>query len=170
MNRAKAKGFYEPGWELEDYIINAPIKYRWECFPIWGIKGSYKSNRLMWLLYIMYGNWDLVHKYMVMQPLGFTELLKEKGRIPMIGWDDLGGWFYSHLYFENRQLYTKIKRKWTLMRTKLNVFTATIPRKDEMPGFILRDINAEVFCSPAMTYDYDRCTCARATDGPTGEC
>lgn len=158
MQKAKAKGFYEPGWEIEDYLINAPKLYRWECFPIWGIKGSYKSNRLMNWLHVIYGDWKKVHKYMVMQPLEFTELLKEKGRIPFIGWDDIGAWFDSQLYFENRGLYTKIKRSWTLMRTKLNVFGATIPRKDELPGFILRDINAEVFCSPAMTYDYDRWT------------
>jgi len=158
MQKAKKKGFYEPGWSLEDYVRNAPIMYRWECFPIWGIKGSYKSNRLMWLLFLVYGNWKLVHKYMVMQPLEFTELLKEKGRIPMIGWDDIAAWFDSQLYFENRSLYTRIKRCWTLMRTSLNVFAATIPRKDELPGFILRDINAEMFCSPAMTYDYDRWT------------
>jgi len=158
MQKAQAKGFYEPGWDVEDYVRNAPIMYRWECFPIWGIKGSYKSNRLMWLLYTVYGDWKLVHKYMVMQPLEFTELLKEPGRIPMIGWDDIAAWFDSQLYFENRSLYTKIKRSWTLMRTKLNVFAATLPRKDELPGFILRDINAEIFCSPAMTYDYDRWT------------
>jgi len=158
MLKAQQKGFYEPGWMIEDYLRNAPNQYRWECNPIWGIKGSYKSNRLMKWLYVVYGDWKLVHKYMVIQPLEFTELLKEKGRIPMIGWDDIAGWFDSQLYFENRSLYTRIKRCWTLMRTKLNVFMATIPRKDELPGFILRDINAEVFCSPAMTYDYNRWT------------
>jgi len=152
------KGFFVPGWEIEDYIKNAVLTYRWECFPIWGIKGSYKSNRLMKLLFIAYGDWELVHKYMIMKPLEFTELLKETGRIPMIGWDDIGAWFDSQLYFENRGLYTKIKRCWSLMRTRLNVFAATIPRKDELPGFILRDINSEVFCSPNMIYDYDRWT------------
>lgn len=166
MRKAKKKGFYEPGWSLEDYVRNAPIGYKWENFPIWGIKGSYKSNRLMWLLYVVYGDWKLVHKYMVMQPLEFTDLLKEPGRIPMIGWDDIGAWFDSQLYFENRGLYTKIKRSWTLMRTALNVFASTIPRKDDLPGFILKDINAEMFCSPAMTYDYDRWTWRKHYNDP----
>lgn len=166
MVEAKKRGFYQPGWTIEDYLRSAPTKYRWECFPIWGIKGSYKSNRLMKWLYTIYGDWELVHKYMIMQPLEFTNLIKEEGRIPMIGWDDIGGWFDSQMYFENRGLYTQINRCWKLMRTKLNIFVATIPRKDELPGFILRDINAEVFCSPAMTYDYDRWTWRKSFKDP----
>ena len=166
MVKAKQKGFFKPGWMIEDYLRNAPLRYLWECFPIWGIKGSYKSNRLMKWLYTIYGDWKLVHKYLVILPLEFTELLKEKGRIPMIGWDDIGGWFDSQMYFENRGLYTQMNRCWKLMRTKLNVFAATIPRKDELPGFILRDINSEVFCSPAMTYDYDRWTWRKSYKDP----
>lgn len=166
MKESQKRGFYEPGWGLEDYLVNAPHLFRWECFPIWGIKGSYKSNRLMYWLKQVYGTWPLVHKYMIMQPLEFTELLKEPGRIPMLGWDDMAAWFDSQLYFENRNLYTKIKRSWTLMRTKLNIFSWTIPRKDESPKFILRDINAEVFCSPAMTYDYDRWTWRKHYNDP----
>jgi hypothetical protein len=158
-------GFYEPGWGILDYLRFAIENYGWENFPIWGIKGSKKSNRLMLFLYWIYGNWNLVHKYMVMKPLEFTSLLKdslnnpEKGvRIPMVGWDDMSAWLDSQLYFENRGLYTNIKRCWTLMRTKLNVFASTCPLKTELPGFILRDINAEVFCSPKLTLTYDRWT------------
>lgn len=156
MAGAQRKGFYVSGWEIEDYLRNAIQNYGWECIPIWRIKGSYKSNRLMHWLYTIYGDWKLVHKYLVMQPLEFTELLKEKGRIPMIGWNDIAAWFDSQLYFENRGLYTNIKRCWTLMRTKLNIFMATLPRKDEFPGFILRDLTAEVFCSPSSCYDFNR--------------
>ena len=29
MQKAERKGFYEPGWMIEDYIRNAPEKYRW---------------------------------------------------------------------------------------------------------------------------------------------
>jgi hypothetical protein len=165
MAMAWKAGFYEPGWGIEDYLRFSIDNYGWENFPIWGIKGSKKSNRLMHLLYSIYGDWKLVHKYLVMQPLEFTALLKEamnnpekQTRIPMIGWDDIGAWFDSQLYFENRSLYTNIKRCWTLMRTKLNVFASTIPLKTELPGFVLRDINAECFCSPKMTLTYDRWT------------
>jgi len=105
MIKARKKGFYFPGWMIEDYLRFAPNRYKWECFPIWGIKGSYKSNRLMKWLYTIYGDWKLVHKYLIIQPLEFTELLKEKGRIPMIGWDDIGGWFDSQMYFENRTIH-----------------------------------------------------------------
>ena len=159
-------GFYEPGWNIDDYIRAAIDNYGWENFPIWGIKGSRKSNRLMAYLYAAYGDWKLVQKYMVMQPLELTVLLKEKGRIPMVGWDDIAAWFDSQMYFENRGLYTKIKRSWTLMRTKLNVFASTLPRKDELPGFILRDITAEVFCSPKCLYTYDRWTWSKHYKDP----
>jgi len=156
------EGFYEPGWELWDYNRAAVDNYGWENYPRWGIKGSKKSNQLMRDLYEIYGDWELVHKYMVMTPLEFTELLKEaldnKSRIPMIGWDDIAAWFDSQLYFENRGLYTNTKRCWTLMRTKLNVFESTLPNKEELPGFILKDITAEVKNSPRCTYTYDRWT------------
>jgi len=152
------EGYFEPGWNLEDYNRNAIETYGWENFPRWGIKGSKKSNRLMWDLYAVYGDWKLVHLYMVMKPLEFTSCLKEKGRIPMIGWDDIAAWFDSQLYFENRGLYTNIKRCWTLMRTKLNVFESTLPNKAELPGFIMKDITAEVKNSPRLTYTYDRWT------------
>jgi hypothetical protein len=116
MAMAWKAGFYEPGWKIIDYLRFAIDNYGWENFPIWGIKGSKKSNRLMRLLYDIYGDWDLVHKYMVMQPLEFTTLLKEslnnpekQTRIPLIGWDDMSAWFDSQLYFENRSLYTKTK-------------------------------------------------------------
>lgn len=150
------EGYYEPGWKLHDYLRNAIDNYGWENFPRWGIKGSKKSNRLMDDLHKIYNDWELVHEYMVMQPLEFTELLKMDGRIPMIGWDDVAAWFDSQLYFENRGLYTNIKRCWTLMRTKLNVFESTLPNKQELPGFVMKDITAEVKNSPRCTYTYDR--------------
>jgi hypothetical protein len=165
MAMAWKAGFYEPGWSLEDYLRFSIDNYGWENYPIWGIKGSKKSNRLMKHLYSVYGDWALVHKYMVMQPLEFTKLLKESlndpeqmTRIPMIGWDDMSSWFDSQLYFENRSLYTNTKRCWALMRTKLNVFASTSPLKTDLPGFVLRDINAECFCSPKQTITYDRWT------------
>ena len=165
MAMAWKAGFYEPGWNIIDYLRFAIDNYGWENFPIWGIKGSKKSNRLMWMLHEIYGNWESVHKFMVMQPLEFTSLLKDslnnpekQTRIPMIGWDDMSAWFDSQLYFENRDLYTKTKRSWALMRTKLNVFASTCPLKTDLPGFVLRDINAECFCSPKMTITYDRWT------------
>ena len=167
LQQYRNAGFFEPGWDVEDYMRFACENYGWENFPIWGIKGSKKSNRLMWYLYSVYQDWDLVHKYMVMQPLELTRLLKDKGRIPMIGWDDIAAWFDSQLYFENRTLYTKVKRCWTLMRTKLNVFACTLPRKDELARFILNDITGELFCSPKLFYTYDRWTWEKNLKDPT---
>lgn len=160
-------GFYEPGWDPVDYLRDSINRYGWENFPIWGIKGSKKSNRALFYLHKIYGNWDLAHKHMPIKPLEFTDLLKQKGRIPCIIWDDIAGWFDSQLYFENRELYTKIKRCWALMRTKLNVFGATLPNKQELPGFMLKDITAEMFCSPRCTLTYDRWSWRKDYKDPT---
>lgn len=158
-------GFFYPGWDINDYMRWAIDNFGWENFPIWGIKGSKKSNRIMKLEHDIYGDWELVHKFMIMQPLEFSKILKEyldkpqrMNRFPLLAWDDIGAWFDSQTYFENRKLYTRIKRSWTLMRTKFNVFISTIPIKSELPGFILRDINSELFCTPNSTWKYDRWT------------
>jgi len=151
-------GFWKPGWELTDYLRFAALNMRWECIPIWGIKGSFKSNRLLALLYSIYQDWEKVHEHIVMTPEEFASLLKTEGRIPAIGWDDIGAWLDAQLYFENRSLYTRIKRAWKLMRTKLSVFLCTSPLKTDLPTFILEDMTSEVFCSPEMTLTYDRWT------------
>ena len=158
-------GFFYPGWDKIDYLQWAIDNMGWENWPIWGIKGSRKSNRLMKVEYDIYGDWDLVHKFMVIQPLDFANIMKEYldkptrlSRFPLLCWDDIGAWFDSQTYFENRKLYTRIKRSWTLMRTKFNCFLSTIPIKSELPGFVLRDINAEIFCTPNCTWKFDRWT------------
>jgi len=156
LEKAYKAGFIEPGWTYEDYLRNAVRNYRWECVPIWGIKGSFKSNRLMWSLYQIYQDWSLVHEHIIMEPEEFVELLNTKGRIPAVGWDDIGAWLDSQLYFEDRQLYAQIKRNWKLTRTKMSVFLCTIPIKTDLPTFILDDMTSELFCSPRMMTTYDR--------------
>jgi len=160
-------GFFEPGWKLEDYIRYAVKKYKWECIPIWGIKGSYKSNRGLYYLYTAYQDWDTVLEYTIMTPEEFVKVLNMPGRIPACFWDDIGAWFDSLLYFENRGLYMQIRRNWKLMRTKLNVFLCSIPRKDELPPFILDDMTSEVFCSPRMRLCYDRWAWEKNPKKPT---
>lgn len=155
-------GFFEPGWGIGDYISSAIDHYGWECIPIWGIKGSKKSNRMLSYLYGVYGDWEKVHKHTVVEPMDYAALIAEKGRIPAVGWDDISAYLDSQLYFEDRPLYTKIKRSWALTRTKMNVFLCTSPLKTDIPAFILRDMTSEIFCSPKRGNDdqgmttYDR--------------
>ena len=158
LKSAYQAGFFKPGWSIEDYLRYTIDEYKWSCIPIWGIKGSYKSNRLMKWLFDIYQNWELVHNYMVMGPVDFVRLLNEKGRIPAMGADDIAAWLDAQLYNDNRALYIQIKRNWKLTRTMLNVFFYTSPLKTDAPGFILDDITEEVMCSPLMKYSYDRWT------------
>jgi len=158
LKTAYQAGFFKPGWAIEDYLRYTIDEYKWSCIPIWGIKGSYKSNRLMKWLYDIYQDWDLVHNYTVLGPEDFVRLLNEEGRIPAMGGDDLAAWLDAQLYNDNRALYIQIKRNWKLTRTMLNVFFYTSPLKTDAPGFILDDITEEVMCSPLMKYSYDRWT------------
>lgn len=151
-------GFFEPGWDLEEYIQAAVDKMGWECIPIWGIKGSKKSNRLMSILYKVYGDWEEVHRHIVITPMDFLNLINDESadRIPAIGWDDITAYLDAQLYFEDRDLYIQIKRSWALTRTKMSVFLYTLPVKTDVCGFIQRDITSEIFCSPRQTINYDR--------------
>ena len=150
-------GYWQPGWELPHYILHAPTVVGWECIVIWGIKGSKKSNRESWLQWIGYeGNWDLVWENHVMHPEQFIELVRIPGRIPILVWDDIASWLDSGLYFDNRDLYIKIKRYWHLLRTKISVFICSAPNKGAIAGFILDDMTSEMNCSPRLTFNYDR--------------
>jgi len=158
LTSAYEAGFFKPGWTIEDYLRYTIDEYKWACIPIWGIKGSYKSNRLMKWLFDIYQSWESVHNYTVLSPEDFVRLLNEPGRIPAMGGDDLAVWLDAQLYNDNRALYIQIKRNWKLTRTMLNVFFYTSPLKSDAPSFILDDITEEVMCSPLMKYTYDRWT------------
>lgn len=150
-------GYWQPGWELPHYILHAPTVVGWECVVIWGIKGSKKSNRESWLEWIGYeGNWDLVWEYHVMHPEQFINVVREPGRIPILVWDDIASWLDSGLYFDNRDLYIKIKRYWHLLRTKISVFICSAPNKGAIAGFILDDMTCEMNLSLRLTFNYDR--------------
>ncbi|MBU1028556.1 MAG: hypothetical protein KKF48_05920 [Nanoarchaeota archaeon] len=158
LKSAYQSGFFKPGWAIEDYLRYTIDEYKWACIPIWGIKGSYKSNRLMKWLFDIYQDWDIVQNYVVLGPFDFVRLLNEEGRIPAMGGDDLAVWLDAQLYNDNRALYIQIKRNWKLTRTMLNIFFYTSPLKTDAPAFILDDITEEVMCSPLMKYSYDRWT------------
>ena len=149
-------GYWQPGWEIGHYVLHAPKVKGWECIILWGIKGSFKSNREAWLAWIPYRNWDNVWDSFVMIPEEFTELVRQPGRIPVLVWDDVAAWLDSAMYFDNRDLYLKIKRYWQLLRTKISVFICSAPHKGKIAGFIIDDITSEMHCSPRSIYNYNR--------------
>lgn len=157
IKNAAYDGYWQPGWDLPHYILHEPIVNGWDCIIIWGIKGSKKSNREHWMQWLAYnGDWRQVWANHVMHPEQFIELIRQPGRIPVLVWDDIASWLDSGLYFDNRDLYIKIKRYWHLLRTKISVFICSAPNKAAIAGFILDDITSEMFCSPRLTYNYDR--------------
>lgn len=157
IRNAAYDGYWQPGWDLPHYMLHVPKVNGWECQVIWGVKGSKKSNRELWEGWLAYdGNWDLVFENHIMHPEQFIELIRIPGRIPVLVWDDIASWLDSGLYFDNRDLYIKIKRYWHLLRTKISVFICSAPNKAAIASFILEDITSEVHCSPRLTYNYDR--------------
>src|SRR3990167_7841268 len=84
LKKAIEVGYIVQGWVLEDYIRDAINNKGWESLVFWAPKGSLKSNLEMQLLYMTYGKWELVHKYMIMDPLEYVaimESVKEQERL-----------------------------------------------------------------------------------------
>ncbi len=155
INAAK-KGYWQPGWELGNYLHHTPRANGWDSVIIWGPKGSFKSNRGNAFLWKVYQDWDTVAEYMIMHPEQFIDLIEQKGRMPAMAWDDMPSWLDSGLYCDNRSLYLKVKRYWWLLRTKISVFFCTCVNKSKLAGFVLDDMTSEVQLSPRGVYDYDR--------------
>jgi len=149
-------GYWQPGWEICHYFQHAPRINGFESCIVWGPKGSYKSNREAWLAWVVYEDFDLVWKNYVMHPETFIELIRTPGRIPHMTWDDCASYLDSTLYFDNRDLYIKIKRYWWLLRTKISNFVCSTPNKGKIAGFILDDMTSEMKCSPRANFNYDR--------------
>ena len=149
-------GYWQPGWEILHYFQHAPRINGFENCVVWGPKGSYKSNREVWLAWAVYEDFDKIWDSFVMHPETFIELIRSPGRIPHLTWDDCASYLDSTLYFDDRKLYTKIKRYWWLLRTKISNFVSSTPHKGRMAGFILDDMTSECKCSPRANFNYDR--------------
>jgi len=148
LKKAIEVGYIVQGWVLEDYIRDAINNKGWESLVFWAPKGSLKSNLEMQLLYMTYGKWELVHKYMIMDPLEYVaimESVKEQERLPLLVWDDITTHLPSSLYFQDRDLYIAIKRYWPVTRSRFNCFLCSAPLKDDILDFMLGDMMGELF-------------------------
>jgi len=139
-------GVLHLGYSLIDYLRHAIDNYGWECIPIGGVKGEAKSNLLLQTGYAIFGDWDAVHTYTVMQPEDFLNILDERGRHPWVGWDDITAHLPRSLYFTDRELWAELQKNWALYRTKMNCFVCSAPRKNRIATFILEDITGDIIC------------------------
>jgi len=142
--RAVDRGFIVEGWNLIDYLRDAVENEGWESICIWGPKGAMKSNLMLQLGYLIYQDWDVVLDHVVFKPEDFIRITEERGRIPWMGWDDIGVWLSSSLYFTNRKMWSAMKENWDAFRVKLSTFICTAPRKDKVASFIVDDLSGEV--------------------------
>ncbi len=162
VDRAKEYGYIVEGWYLEDYLRDAIKNNGWESLVIWGPKGSLKSNLLLQAGYLVYGDWQTVLNHIIFTPQDFIKITEKKGRIPWLGWDDIGVHLPRSLYFTNRQLWSDLKSNWDAFRVKLSVFMCTAPRKDKVASFITDDLSGEIFLGkrvgPTLVnlYDFQR--------------
>jgi len=162
LDLAVELGYIVPEWSLEDYIRDAIRNYGWESIVIWGPKGSGKSNLMLQIGYMVYQDWDLVLQHVIFEPSDFIRITKEGGRIPWLGWDDIGVHLPRTLYFTDRKLWSAFKRNWDAFRTNLSVFTFTIPVKTNVASFLLDDATGEIFIgkrvggSMIQVYEFQR--------------
>jgi hypothetical protein len=148
VQRAYATGYIEPGYRVSDYMAAAIHSHGWWNMPIWGEKGSGKSNRMLKFLYRIYGNWDAVHRHVVYEPTELGNMMadaaQKEERIPAIGFDDINAFFPRTLYFTKRSIFQQLQSAWNLSRTVLSCFISTMPTKEDLVSFVLKDLSAEV--------------------------
>ena len=136
VDRAIELGYIIPGYSIEDYIYNAVEEYGFLSILIIGPVGSGKSNLALQLAYAGYKDWDVVLERLVFKREEFLELLSKYKRIPLVIWDDIGAYLPSTLYFTDRKAWEQMRKIWETIRTKLNVFIATAPKRGDVVSFI----------------------------------
>jgi len=151
-------GLVIPDYTCRHYVEYSIEKGFYETIDIWGIQGSYKSNRTLQIGYWAYQDWDQVLKNLVFLPdakkvpnfreRGFIQKLKsiEYGkRIPWLGWDDITVHFPSSSWRTHIEEYEAIDSLWALVRTKISVIVINNPLIDRLAKNIKDNISIEIF-------------------------
>ena len=159
MERAQADGTIVLGATIGYYMHRAIKTNGWMNMVIWGTQGTGKSNLALSLGYLIYRDWDVVLKHVVMNLYELNALLREKGpgrRIPLIIFDDMNAYLPRTLYFSEREAYMRLKSAWDLMRLNFSIFISTVVLKTDMAQFILRNITDEIKTTERRVWRYHR--------------
>ncbi len=167
LRNAEKYGVFHPGWSVIDYIRASIDSRGWENLAIWGKKGGGKSNRLLWLAYQVYKDWDIALEHIVFTPDELTKWfekalkMREEGRpdesyrdksdkiiettrIPLIGFDDMNAQLPRSLYSTNRRAWEGLARAWEVNRALMSVFVSSSPSKATIASFIINDITMDL--------------------------
>jgi len=151
-------GLVIPDYTCRHYVEYSIEKGFYETIEIWGIQGSYKSNRTLQVGYWAYQDWDRVLENLVFLPdaknvpnfreRGFIQKLKSIGygkRIPFVGWDDITVHFPSSSWRTHIEEYEAIDSCWAAIRTKVSVITINNPLIDRLAKNIKDNVTIEIF-------------------------
>jgi len=141
-------GLIKQGYTLEDYLVQAVKTGGYETVDIWGPQGVGKSERMLQMLYWIYGDWDAVIDSLVFKPASLVTILEEipdDERMPALGWDDIGVHYPSSTFKTDIKQYQAIDSTWAAIRTKCNVVVTTIPLIDRLAKNIKDNVTFEVF-------------------------
>ena len=138
------------GWRLEDYLINAALNNRYETVIIWATQGDFKSSFLLYLMYLIFDDWDLVLRNIVFTPRDLVNKLKQippSERLVCLGWDDIGANYTVMSYKTEVEVYDAIDRAFQTIRTKVSVVLGTIANLDRLPRNLKDNLTMEVYMS-----------------------
>lgn len=155
------------GWSLSDYMRYAAIgsdsdkvkRAGFNNICLWGDMGSGKSNLAMQLLNSVYQNMAIAEKHMLLNVndvLRLYDEIKGGGRCPALCFDDTNTIFSKELWFEDRQLYIKLRKIVNLIRPKISNFICTVPTLEDLVSIFSEKLTFEVLVFPNQTYQVER--------------
>lgn len=135
------------GWAYEDYIIYSASFAKYESPLIWAVQSSGKSDKMLYDLFLIYRDWDVVLQNIVYSPNQLLDRFKKtpKGtRMPATGYDDITVHYPSGKFKTDPELYEAVDSMWAAIRTKASVVIGTAPVVSRVPKNIKDNVTIEV--------------------------
>jgi len=139
--------------------------------PIWGEMGLGKTSLALWVLYRVYGDWELVKKNVVFTFHEMMALLKMavklRARLALILWDDIAVYFHrasiQYMHPEVKDFFSK----YNFIRPYLANMAITTPNIEFIPRQLLDFATADVYVTRRGYGDFDRSRILRKYQGNT---
>lgn len=139
---------FPEGWGLKEYIEYAVKNHGYELILIWGEQGSGKSNYLLQLGYMIFGNWGKVFEHLIFTP---NDLIRKAKELPegwkydALLWDDVGVHFPATKYKTDIETYEKMAEFMDAHRTIASVIICTAPNWTRYPKVLRDNCTIEIY-------------------------